>query len=438
VDILHLKRSLNAGEVGIKMHRLISHLYPICRSITGNGVRQTLNILRKHIPLSIHEVPTDTKVFDWKVPREWNIRGAYIKNSKGEKIIDFNNSNLHVLNYSVPIKKKVSLERLRDHVFTLPEHPDWIPYRTSYYKENWGFCLTHNQLLQLQDLEYEVLIDSSLEDGHLTYGEYYLQGESREEVLISCHICHPSLCNDNLSGIALAVLLAQHLKSIRAKNSYRFLFIPGSIGSITWLCLNEHRVSNIKNGLVLACVGDSGGFTYKKSRREKAEIDKAVANVLRHSEKEYKIIDFLPYGYDERQYCSPGFNLPIGCLMRTPHGEYPEYHTSADNMDFVRPQHLGESFSICLSTLSVLEYNNRYVNLNPKCEPQLGKRELYDKIGGHSDSKVKQLAILWVLNLSDGNQTLLDISNKSDIEFDIIKNAADTLVDHGLLKQISD
>jgi aminopeptidase-like protein len=197
-------------------------------------------------------------------------------------------------------------------------------------------------------------------------------------------------------------------------------------------------VSNIKNGLVLACVGDSGGFTYKKSRLEKAEIDKAVANVLRHSEKEYRIIDFFPYGYDERQYCSPGFNLPVGCLMRTPHGEYPEYHTSADNMDFVRPQHLGESFSICLSTLSVLEYNNRYVNLNPKCEPQLGERGLYDKIGGHSDSKVKQLAILWVLNLSDGNQTLLDISNKSDIEFDIIKNAADTLVDHGLLKQISD
>jgi aminopeptidase-like protein len=326
------------------------------------------------------------------------------------------------------------LGELKEHLFTLPEYPDWIPYRTSYYKENWGFCIKHNQFAALKEDEYEVFIDSSLENGYLTYGEYYIKGEKTEEVLISCHTCHPSLCNDNLSGIVLAVFLAKHLSQVSLKYSYRFLFIPGTIGSITWLCLNESNVSKVKHGLVIACIGDSGKFTYKKSRQDSAEIDRAVINVLRNSGNDFEIIDFIPFGYDERQYCSPGFNLPVGCLMRTPHGRYPEYHTSADNLDLVRPEYLADSFSIYLSVFDVLENNKKYINQNPKCEPQLGKRGLYQMTGGQKDKKTKELAILWILNLSDGNNTLLDISDKSGLKFDLIKDASDALYEHNLLK----
>jgi aminopeptidase-like protein len=328
----------------------------------------------------------------------------------------------------------MSLEELKEHLFTLPNYPDWIPYRTSYYKESWGFCLSYKQYLELQDEEYEVCIDSSLESGHLTYGECLIKGESSDEVLISCHACHPSLCNDNLSGIALAVLLAKHLSQLSLRYSYRFLFIPGTIGSITWLCLNEAQVPRIKNGLVLTCVGDSGNFTYKKSRRGDAEIDKVVANVLKHSAKEYEIIDFFPYGYDERQFCSPGFNLAVGCFMRSPHGSFPEYHTSADNLNFVQPHFLADSFSKCLSVLQVLENNKTYLNQNPKCEPRLGKRGLYRAVGGQAEEELNELAILWVLNLSDGYHTLLDISEKSGLAFDVIKKAANALLKHDLLK----
>jgi aminopeptidase-like protein len=433
MDIANLKMTININEVGIEMYRLMSELFPICRSITGNGVRESLNIIKQHIPLRVHEVPTGTKVFDWTVPKEWNIKDAHVKNSKGEKIIDFRKNNLHVLNYSVPIKKKVSLQELKEHLFTLPEYPEWIPYRTSYYKENWGFCITHKQFMSLKEDEYEVFIDSSLQDGHLTYGEYYIKGEKTDEVLISCHICHPSLCNDNLSGIALSAFLAKHLGRVFLRYSYRFLFIPGTIGSITWLCLNESVVHRIKHGLVVACVGDSGKFTYKKSRQGNAEIDKAVINVLKNSGYDYKIIDFIPFGYDERQYCSPGFNLPVGCLMRTPYGRYPEYHTSADNLNFVRPEYLGESFSKYLSVLTIVESNKKYLNQNPKCEPQLGKRGLYQSIGGHQDKKLRELAMLWVLNLSDSNHGLLDISDRSGIDFILIREVADALLSHSLL-----
>ena len=301
----------------------MAELFPICRSITGNGVRQTLQILKKHIPLEICNVPTGTRVFDWTVPREWNITDAYVKNSRGERVIDFRRSNLHVVNYSVPIKRRMSLAELRPHLFTLPDKPDWIPYRTSYYHENWGFCLSHNQLMRLPDEEYEVCIDSSLEPGFLTYGEYLLPGEISDEVLISCHVCHPSLANDNLSAIAVVPFLAKHLSSVKHRYSYRFLFIPGTIGSITWLSQHEAHTSRIKHGLVLASVGAGDKFTFKKSRRGDTEIDQAVGNVLRHSGSSYDIVDFLPYGYDERQFCSPGFNLPVGCLMENTERTFP-------------------------------------------------------------------------------------------------------------------
>lgn len=433
MNISDLQTSLDMTAVGQEMYQLITELYPICRSITGNGFRESLHIIKRYIPLNLHEVPTGTQVFDWTVPREWNIRDAYIKNAKGERVVDFQQSNLHVVNYSVPIKKKIPLAELKENLFTLPEHPDWIPYRTSYYKENWGFCVTYNQFLALTDDEYEVCIDSSLEDGHLTYGEYFLPGESLDEILISCHSCHPSLCNDNLSGMALATFLAKFLRSLSLRYSYRFLFIPGTIGSITWLCLNESQVSRIKHGLVLANLGDAGRSTYKKSRRGDVEIDRVVLHILQHSGEDYEILEFSPYGYDERQFCSPAFNLPIGNLMRTPHGRFPEYHTSADNLDFVQPLYLADSFAKCLSILSVLENNLIYINQNPKCEPQLGKRGLYRTIGG-PEGKVDELAMLWVLNLSDGNHSLLDVATRSGCPFDSIKRAADRLYEHALLK----
>ncbi len=435
MNLSNLRKTLNCSEVGKEMYQLMSNLYPFCRSITGNGVRATLRMIKKHIPLEIHEVPSGTEVFDWTVPKEWNIKDAYIRNSKGEKIIDFKKSNLHVLNYSIPIKKKVTLKELKEHLFTLPEYPNWIPYRTSYYEENWGFCLSHNQFSKLKNEEYEVFIDSSLKEGHLTYGECYLRGEKLDEVLMSCHVCHPSLCNDNLSGIAVSTFIAKLFSQVPHRYSYRFLFIPGTIGSITWLCLNEQNVSKIKHGLVAACLGDSGKFTYKKSRQGNAEIDKAVMNILRSSGKDYKIIDFNPHGYDERQYCSPGFNLPVGCLMRTPHGRYPQYHTSADDLSLVQSKYLADSLSILLSVFDIMESNDFYLNMNPKCEPQLGKRGLYEAIGGSSDSKEKQPALLWILNLSDGNHSLLDISDKSGLDFELIKKMVYILLKHNLIKE---
>lgn len=428
------KTSLNREAIGQEMYALIAELYPICRSITGDGVRETLRIIERHIPLKIHQVPTGTQVFDWTVPREWNITDAYIKNSRGERVIDFRTSNLHVVNYSVPIKRSMALAELRPHLFTLPDHPDWIPYRTTYYSENWGFCLSHNQLMELRDEEYEVCIDSTLEPGFLTYGEYALPGEGSDEVLISCHICHPSLANDNLSGIALALFLAKHLSNTRRRYSYRFLFIPGTIGSITWLSLNEAETSCIKHGLVLASVGAGDQFTYKRSRRGNVEIDRAALSVLRHSGKSYDVLDFSPYGYDERQFCSPGFDLPVGCLMRAPNGSFPEYHTSADNLEFVQPALLAQSFVILREIISLLEDNIVYVNQNPKCEPQLGKRGLYRTMGG-VEGGVDELALLWVLNLSDGQHSLLDIVERSGCAFETINRAAEVLLDHHLLKQ---
>ncbi|MGH8056984.1 MAG: DUF4910 domain-containing protein, partial [Candidatus Entotheonellia bacterium] len=410
-------------------------LYPICRSITGNGVRSTLQRIRQEIPLDMHEVPTGTKVFDWTVPKEWNITDAYIKGASGARVIDFQQSNLHVVSYSVPVATKLPLTELKTHLCTLPDAPDRIPYRTSYYHESWGFCLSHQQFLALKDEAYEVCIDSSLLAGHLTYGEYYLQGESSDEVLLSCHVCHPSLCNDNLSGMALATFLAQYLTSHSLRYSYRFLFTPGMIGSITWLALNEDKVERIKHGLVLACVGDPGQQTYKKSRRGDAVIDRAAAHVLQQSGRGHAVLEFSPYGYDERQFCSPGFDLPVGCLMRTPHGRFPEYHTSADDLTFVQPSFLAESFSTCVSILGVLEHNRTYVNQNPKCEPQLGRRGLYKSIGGQRDAKLEELALLWVLNLSDAKHTLLDIAERSGLAFHRIQDATQALLERELLRE---
>lgn len=413
-------------------------LYPICRSITGAGVRATLAAIREHVPIELHEVPTGTPVFDWIVPREWNIRDAYVQNSRGEKIIDFKRSNLHVLNYGVPIRTTCSLRELRAHLFTLPEHPDWIPYVTSYYHERWGFCVPHRLYEQLEEDTYEVVIDASLEAGSLTYGEYYLQGERAEEVLLSTYVCHPSLCNDNLSGVVLLTFLARALRQQRRlKYSYRFLFLPETIGAIAWLARNERVVRNVRHGLVVTCVGDRGGITYQRTRGGSAEIDIVVERVLEESGDSYTVKDFFPCPRtDERQFSSPAFDLPVGVLTRTRPGAYPEYHTSADDLRFVSVPHLVDSLEKYLQVVFMLERNATYVNTNPKCEPQLGKRGLYRQIGAQDGWVPDETALLATLNLADGRHSLLDIAKQACLRFDEAHRAAEALAAVGLLHEV--
>ena len=429
------RRQLDLDVLGRQMYACIEELYPLCRSITGDGVRETLRRIRRRLPLTLHEVPTGVPVFDWTVPNEWNIRDAWVKNASGERVVDFQKSNLHVVSYSVPVRARMALAELKEHLHALPESPDRIPYRTSYYRETWGFCLTQRQLNALPDAEYEVCIDSTLAPGSLSYGECYLPGETADEVLVSCHVCHPSLANDNLAGVAVATFLGEILSSVSLRCSYRLLFIPGTIGSLTWLSRNEANLHRIKAGLVLTGLGDPGTPTYKKSRRGNAAIDHAATHVLK-SHAGSHIVEFSPYGYDERQYCSPGFDLPVGCLMRTPHGQYPEYHTSADNLDFVHPASLADSLAVALDIFHVLEDDKTYLNTNPKGEPQLGRRGLYRAMGGLSDVGAHEMAMLWVLNLSDGRHRLLEIAERSDYPFDIVQRVARMLMEHGLLNEI--
>jgi len=424
--------ALAIENVGREMHEFMKELYPFCRSITGDGLRTTLHHIQKRIPLIMHEVPTGTQVFDWTIPKEWNIRDAYIKDSHGNRVVDFQQSNLHVVSYSLPIHRKMTLDELKPHLFSLPDRPEWIPYRTAYYRESWGFCLSHKQLLGLHEGEYEVCIDSSLEPGHLSYGECYLKGAREEEILISCHVCHPSLCNDNLSGVVLGTRLAESLVNRPHQYSYRFLFLPVTIGAIAWLCLNEPQTAKVRHGVVLTCVGDSGKPTYKKSRSGCAEVDRAAIHVLRHSGGDFAVQEFSPYGYDERQYCSPGFNLPVGCFMRTPNGCFPEYHTSGDNLSFVRPESLRDSYVKVGQILEVLDLNDTYLSQNQKCEPQLGEKGLYSAPGSDEN-----LALLWVLNLSDGDHSLLDIAERSGMFFRQIRKAADDLAGTGIIRQIN-
>ena len=423
-----------APNIGEELHDFAASLFPICRSITGNGLRHTLQAIGARIPLQLHEVPSGTPVFDWIVPKEWNIRDAYIADEQGRRLVDFRKSNLHVVNYSIPVQATMSHAELKGHLHTIPEHPTWIPYRTSYYKEDWGFCLSHEQAEQLDiNANYEVCIDSSLEDGSLTYGECYLPGQSESEILISAHCCHPSLANDNLSAITVATFLAEELAKHNLRYSYRFVFAPGTIGAITWLARNREITHRIRHGLVLSGVGNADSFHYKKSRRGNAEIDRAVAHLFGHLPQAGTSLEFSPYGYDERQYCSPGFNLPVGCLMRSVWGTFPEYHTSADNLDFIRPDRLAEAWRLCLSVFDVLENNRSYRNLNPYCEPQLGRRNLYGSMGGGRNIADEINARLWVLNFSDGDHSLLDIAERSGITFATIQEAAKLLFENKLL-----
>jgi aminopeptidase-like protein len=422
---------------GEELYALVKELYPICRSITGDGVRRTLEIVSRIIPLTVHEVPTGTPVLDWTVPKEWNIRDAWIADATGKRVVDFNALNLHVLNYSIPFRARLSLSELRPHLFTLPNQPDLVPYRTSYWNEAWGFCLSQRQLDAMPDGEYEVVIDSTLEAGALTYGEFVVPGTSDDEILISAHTCHPSLCDDNLTGIAISAYLARACAAgPRRRHTLRFLYAPGTIGAITWLAQNRERASRIRHGLTLTCLGDEHPFTFKKTVFGGTELDRAVASVLAHSGHAHQIIDFFPYGYDERQYNSPGFRMPVGSLMRGRHGMFPEYHTSADNPGLVSPARMGESFAVLREVVDLLQENAAYRNLAPWGEPQLGKRGLYAALGGTNIPDL-QLALLWVLNLSDGEHTLLDIAERAGMRFRSIRAAADLLIEHQLLAAVA-
>jgi aminopeptidase-like protein len=417
-----------AVHFGEWMYDLIERAYPICRSITGDGLRRTLQLIQEHIPLTLTEIPTGTRVLDWEIPREWNIRDAYVADESGRRLIDFREHNLHVVNYSAPVRRRM---RLDERLHTLVERPDWIPYKTTYYKEDWGFCLSARRLAGLRaDEDYEVVIDSTLEPGALSYGEWLLQGRTDEEILISSHCCHPSLCNDNLTGIAVAVALARMLRARPTRYSYRFLFAPGTIGAIAWLARNPEAVQRVRHGLVLALLGDPGPQTYKRSRRGDALIDRAATHVLGKD----RVRDFDPEGYDERQYCSPGFDLPAGRLTRSPHGEYPEYHTSADNLDLVRPEYLEKSLTNALAILDVVERNRVYRNRFPFGEPQLGRRGLYAHFGG-DDGEARRKAVLWVLSMSDGGASLLDIAERAGVAFAVVADAADLLLRYELIEE---
>jgi len=457
----------NIHDIGEDMMRLMHELFPICRSITGNGVRETLDIINEHISVKKVEIPSGKEVFDWTIPDEWNINDGYIIEPNGEKIVDFKKLNLHILNYSTPIEKIIELDDLKKHIFSDPNLPEVVPYVTSYYKKNWGFCMSQNQLDGLKEGKYKIKIDSVLEPGNLTFGEFYIKGKSEEEIIISTYICHPSMCNDNLSGVVLCTLLAKFFKNISLNYSIRFLFIPETIGAIAWLSLNEGNLSKIKHALNISDIGNKGKIIYKKSRRGNAQVDKIVRNILDDNHVSSKTIEFFPYGSDERQFCSPGINLPMGHLMRefydiTNDGiQKSGYHTSGDNFSIISQESLEEAYKICiqiifeLNKIDVIKKEKEddrninfpneeyYYNLKPKCEPQLGKYKIYEEIGeqeigGKYDIRKKEMryAIFWVLNYSDGNYSLKEISEKSEIKMEIIKNVANILEQKKLIKKI--
>jgi aminopeptidase-like protein len=412
---------------------LMLALYPLCRSITGNGVRRTLDLVEDWIPLERREVPTGTKVFDWEIPKEWNIRDAYIADGQGRRLVDFREHNLHVMSYSAPVRRSMTLEELRPHLYSLPERPDWIPYRTTYYREHWGFCLRHRDLEHLGPGPFEVVIDSTLAAGSLTYAECVVPGRTHEEAFVYTHTCHPSLANENLTGIAAAAALARELRNGKQPRlTWRFVFGPATIGALTWLWHNERGLGRLRAGLVIGLLGDAGPVTYKRSRRSDCATDRAASRVLR-AVPGSRIVDFSPYGYDERQFCSPGFDLPVGRLTRSPNGEYPEYHSSADNLDIVQPVALAESLRTLARLIALLDENRRLINLSPKGEPQLGKRGLYGSVGGVPPGEFQD-ALFWVLSYSDGEHDLLWIAERSGLAFGRIAEAAAALEVAGLVR----
>lgn len=426
--------SASDRKPSIDLHGLVTELFPINRSLTGAGVRETLGLVARHIDLEINEVASGTAALDWTVPMEWNIRGASISTLSGRRLVDFADNNLHVLGYSKPVQGVMSRADLAQHVHTLPDQPDLIPYRTGYFANDWGFCLSHKLWQSMTDESYRVEIDSDLSSGSMTYGELFLPGQTDQEVLVTCHICHPSLANDNLSGISVMTALAMRQARRARRLGYRFLFLPATIGAITWLDRNQTMLDRVRHGLVLTCLGDTSAFHYKASRSG-ATIDRAVAHVLRHSGHQFEIMPFNPYGYDERQFCSPGFDLPVGCLMRGVHGTFSEYHTSADNLEFVRPECLDQSYALIESILDLLDQNRTFERVDGRGEPQLGRRGLYRAIAGQREAGgATQMDLLWFLNLADGRHSLLDMAIRADVPFARLEAAARLAVEAALVR----
>lgn len=411
-------------HAGRELHASMAELWSIPRSLTGDGVRSTLAVLGRDLPVEVVELRSGAKVFDWTLPKEWNVREAWVEAPDGERVIDFARSPLHVLGYSAPVDASLDLDTLREHLFTDPRDPDVVPYRTSYWTERWGFCTSQRVADSLRPGTYRARIDATLEDGHVTYGEVALEGAETSVFLLSTSVCHPSLANDNLSGIVLLAGLARILGGQTLRYSYRFVWSPGTIGPLCWLHRNEDLVPRITHGLAVSCVGDPGPLSYKRSRRGDAEIDAGAAAVLGRLPGA-TIRDWSPYGGDERQFCSPGFDLPVGAFSRTPADAFPQYHSSADDLELVRPEALGDSLHAALRVIDAIERNDVLVNTSPYGEPQLGRRGLYRSIGGGSS---EEAAILWVLSLSDGSASLIDISLRAALPFETIRAAADALL----------
>lgn len=426
-DIAPLEPGVDCRRIGEEAYALAARLFPLPRSLTGDGVRQTLEILRSYVPLELREVASGTEILDWRVPQEWKFRRAYIRHASGRTIVDTAASNLHVLGYSTPVNERLRLSELKPHLFSLPAQPDLVPYRTSYYAKNWGFCLPHRTLLELDEGPYDVFIDAEHIDGYLTYGELLIRGALEEEFLLTTHVCHPSLANDNCSGLAVLTLLARALIADKRRYTYRIVIAPGTIGALAWLATHQAEIGKITHGLVVSGLGDAGTPTYKRSRRGDAPIDDVMAYILGQPQVAGSLVDFSPYGYDERQFCSPGFNLPVGSLQRSTWGSYPQYHTSGDNLDFISAKSLADSYAVLTSAIGIVETNRRYINLKPKGEPQLGRYGLYSGISGDPEGPRKTMSLLWVLNLSDGNHSLLDIARRSGLPYHSIVEGMERL-----------
>jgi aminopeptidase-like protein len=424
---LHDLRAIAVSEARVAdLWPLMRALYPLCRSITGGGVRRTLDLVEEWIPLQRTEVPTGTKIFDWEVPNEWTVRDAYIADEAGNRVVDFQQHNLHLVSYSAPVRRSMSLDELKPHLHSLPDRPEWIPYRTTYYRENWGFCLRHRDLERLGPGPFDVVVDTTLAPGSLTLAECVVPGRTSREAIVYTHTCHPSLANDNVAGMAVAAALARELLNDEPPRlTWRFIFGPGTLGSLAWLSRNEEGLGRLQAGLVIGLLGDAGPLTYKRSRRGDCATDRAASHVLRGLPSA-RLLDFEPYGYDERQFCSPGFDLPVGRLTRSPNGQYPEYHSSADDLGLMQPASLAESLRALASLIPLLDENRRLVNLSPRGEPRLGKRGLYGSVGGGGPKDFEQ-ALLWVLSFSDGEHDLLWIAERSGLGFTLIADAAAAL-----------
>lgn len=422
---------------GAAMHALMSELFPICRSLSGEGVRQSLRILGRHLPIEVHEVPSGTPVFDWVVPDEWAIREAWVADQAGRHVIDFAEHNLHVVSYSEPFEGELTLDELLPHLHTRPDLPDAIPYVTSYYERTWGFCLRHRDLAQLTPQTYSVRIDSTLEPGSLTYGEVRIPGEGDDEVLLATNICHPSMANNELSGPVLTTFLARRLLArAPGRYAYRILFLPETIGAIAYLAGHADEMKRrTVAGYQVVCVGGADPFTYLRSRRGDSLTDRISQHVLAHG-GDHRILDFAHRASDERQWCSPGIDLPVGSLMRSKYHEYPEYHTSLDDLDLVRPEHLQAAFDTYCDCLQGLDENRTYRATVAGCEPNLGRRGLYPTLGGRSHDAPDVDDLLAVLAYADGEHDLLSIAEIHEKPISAYRHGVEKLLEAGLIEEI--